>query len=77
MADEGPAANEPDDPILTALGFVMSQEQVDTAIVGTNNLEHLRSNIRMVEEQLPIPPETVEELENRFDRLGRGWGGMG
>jgi len=76
MASDGPAPGEPDDPILTALGFVMSQEHVDTAIVGTTSREHLRSNIRMVEGQIPIPRETVEELQRRFDRLNKGWGGM-
>ena len=75
MADIGPVPKEPDDPILLALGFVFGHPEVDTAIVGTTNMEHLHSNIGMVEQSLPIATEAVEELHRRFDNLGKSWEG--
>jgi aryl-alcohol dehydrogenase-like predicted oxidoreductase len=40
---------------------------VDTAIVGTRNPEHMRSNIERVENELPLPDQVVGELHRRFD----------
>ena len=73
MAGMGPVPGAPEDPILLALGFVFAHDQVDTAIVGTLNPSHLRSNIDMVERGIDIPPETVEELHRRYDLLGESW----
>jgi aryl-alcohol dehydrogenase-like predicted oxidoreductase len=69
MLDMGPRRRRPDNPILLALGFIFAHEEVDTAIVGTGNLEHLRSNIGLVENELPISAEVVRELHCRFERL--------
>jgi aryl-alcohol dehydrogenase-like predicted oxidoreductase len=69
----GPVPGAPDDPILLSLGFVYAHEEVDTAIVGTTSLSHLRSNIDMVERRLPIATESVDELRRRFDELGETW----
>ena len=73
MSRMGPVPGEPDDPILLAIGFVFAHPEVDTAIVGTSNHEHLLSDIDIVERRLPIPVESVEELRRRFDEVGEQW----
>ena len=73
LAQDGPLPEEPEDPILLALGFTLAHPEVDTAIVGTRNPVHMRANIRLVEEALPIHPATVEELHRRFQRYGQDW----
>jgi aryl-alcohol dehydrogenase-like predicted oxidoreductase len=73
MAGEGPIPDAPDDPILLALGFVLAHEAVDTAIVGTSDPDHMRANVRLVEEKLPIAETAVEEMRRRFEELGTGW----
>lgn len=73
MAAGGPLPEAADDPILLALGFVLAHEAVDTAIVGTSDPEHMKANIRMAEQQLPISEEAVQELQRRFDSLGSSW----
>jgi aryl-alcohol dehydrogenase-like predicted oxidoreductase len=69
IIDMGAIVGLPDDPILLALGFVLAHEEVDTAIVGTRNPDHMRTNIELVKSQLPISVEIVQELHRRFDRL--------
>ena len=73
MARMGPIPSAPDDPTLLALGFVYAHPHVDTAIVGTSNPSHLRSNIELVERGVALSAETVEELHGRFDKLGGLW----
>jgi aryl-alcohol dehydrogenase-like predicted oxidoreductase len=73
IRDMGPIEGEPDDPHQTAMGFVLGQFEVDTAIVGTRNPDHMLSNIDMVESSLPISEEVVEELRDRFDEAGDDW----
>jgi aryl-alcohol dehydrogenase-like predicted oxidoreductase len=73
MSKEGAVPGAPDDPILLALGFVLAHTPVDTAIVGTRDPEHMRANIRMVEERLPLAEEAVQALQRRFDELGERW----
>ena len=70
MADMGPIPGAPQDSILVALGFTLAHDEVDTAIVGTRDPEHMKTNIELAESALPIPAEVVEELHRRFDRLG-------
>jgi aryl-alcohol dehydrogenase-like predicted oxidoreductase len=55
------------------MGFVFAHPEVDTVIVGTHNPSHLLSNIDLVEQRLPIPTATVEELHRRFDEVGEEW----
>ena len=69
----GPIPGEPDDPIATALGFVLAHEEVNTSIVGTRNPAHMLENIQVLETQLPIPESVVEELHRRFDEIGMEW----
>jgi aryl-alcohol dehydrogenase-like predicted oxidoreductase len=73
MDELGPLPCAPDDPILLALGFTLAHEAVETAIVGTNDPEHMQSNLHMVEEKLPIEEEAIQELKRRFDELGTNW----
>ncbi|HSJ55253.1 MAG TPA: aldo/keto reductase [Anaerolineae bacterium] len=73
MAEEGPIPSAPGDPLVLALGFVLAHEAVNTAIVGTSDPEHLRQNIRCVQDELPIARQAVEELHRRFQELDTGW----
>ncbi len=73
MASEGPLPDEPDDSILLALGFTLQQSEVDVAIVGTKNPDHMRSNIRQVESELPVSESALAELRSRWDRHGDDW----
>jgi aryl-alcohol dehydrogenase-like predicted oxidoreductase len=70
MAARGPLPDAPDNRILVALGFAFAHDAVDTFIVGTRNPDHMRSNIELAAQSLPIPAEVVTELHSRFDRLG-------
>ncbi len=73
MAKMGPISGAPENRILLALGFTFAHGEVDTAIVGTKNPEHMRANIRLVETELPIPAEAVQELYRRFEQVGKDW----
>ena len=69
----GPVPGAPEDRIRLAMGFTFAHQEVDVGIVGTTNPDHLASNIRLFEEGLSIPDETVQELYNRFEKLGTDW----
>jgi hypothetical protein len=73
MAGDGPLENAPANRIVLALGFTLAHPEVDTAIVGTHNPAHMRENIRILEEELPIDPVVVAELHRRFERHGQHW----
>ena len=62
--------------ILMSLGFVMAHEEIDTAIVGTRNPEHLRSNIDLFNNHLPIDDAVIKELYKRWNELDDGWIGQ-
>lgn len=76
MTNQGPIHGAPDDPIAMALGFVLAHPAVDTAIVGTSNLDHMRHNINVIENQLPLQDNVVEELQRRYDALDWKWEGL-
>jgi aryl-alcohol dehydrogenase-like predicted oxidoreductase len=69
MADMGPIPGAPENSIALALGFTLAHDEVDTAIVGTRNPEHMKSNLALVENTLPLPDQVVEELHRRFDQV--------
>src|SRR5207244_377875 len=48
------------------LRYTISNPDLDTAIVGTSNLEHLRDNIAAAEKG-PLPDAVVEEVKKRLD----------
>lgn len=73
MLAAGPVIGAPAERILLALGFTLWHEEVDTAILGTRNPEHMLRNIAMVEQDLPIADSVVEILQRRFDETEQGW----
>jgi aryl-alcohol dehydrogenase-like predicted oxidoreductase len=62
-----------DDPLTLALGFALSYKDVDTAIVGTRDHNHMRANLERVNRGIHVPDELLRELEKRFDALGSDW----
>lgn len=77
MQKIGSLPDAPENRIELALGFTLSHDAVDTAIVGTRNPEHMASNLRMVEEGLDVAPSTLEELHRRFEELDDAWVQLG
>jgi aryl-alcohol dehydrogenase-like predicted oxidoreductase len=73
MAQDGPIPGAPENRILLALGFTLAHQEVDTAIVGTCNHNHLCANIAWVENGFSFAPEVVEELHRRFACAGQRW----
>ncbi len=69
----GPIENEPDDGIPTALGFTLGDPNANVAIVGTTNPKHMATNIKQIENDLPIPESVINELKTRFEQLDKDW----
>lgn len=72
LLESGPLQGAPDDPIALSLGFTLAHP-IDTAIVGTRNVQHLLNNIQIVNEQLPLPNTVIADLHKRFDEYGLNW----
>jgi aryl-alcohol dehydrogenase-like predicted oxidoreductase len=73
MVALGPIPGAPDHRILLSLGFTFAHDGVDVMIVGTQNPDHMQTNLKWVETALPIAAEAVEELHRRFEQLGAQW----
>jgi aryl-alcohol dehydrogenase-like predicted oxidoreductase len=56
-------------PMEFTLRFTMSNNDLDTAIVGTSSLDHLRENLEAASHG-PLPPSVVEEAKRRLDAAG-------
>jgi hypothetical protein len=69
----GLIANEPEDGILTALGYTLGDPNANVAIVGTINPSHMATNIKQVDNDLPIPISVIKELNSRFEKLDNDW----
>ncbi len=69
----GDIQNEPEDGILTSLGYTLADSNVNVAIVGTKSPSHMEANIKQVENDLPIPSNVVKELNRRFEKLDTDW----
>jgi len=69
----GDIENEPDDGILTALGYTLSDTNVSVAIVGTTNPSHMATNIMQIDNDLPISESVIAELNRRFEELDSDW----
>ena len=69
----GPIENEPEDSILTSLGYTLGDPNANVAIVGTTNPSHTTANVRQIDNDLPIPESVVEELNRRFEQLDTDW----
>ncbi|HCR18502.1 MAG TPA: aldo/keto reductase [Candidatus Latescibacteria bacterium] len=74
MSEMGEIPGAPEDRILLAMGFTFAHDEVDVAILGTTNPSHLKENVRLFEECLPIQQNVVDELHHRFDKIGVDWG---
>lgn len=73
MKSSGPLVHELENKVLEATGFVVSQHAVSSLITGTQSLAHLQANVAMINDQLPIPKETVIEIEHRFREVEDNW----
>ena len=73
MRSLGSIDGEPDDPLMLTMGFTLAHPNVDVAIVGSHNPDHIRSNIELIENQLPIQDSVVQELYRRFERVEDDW----
>jgi aryl-alcohol dehydrogenase-like predicted oxidoreductase len=65
----GPIPSLPSNSIYLALGFTLAFPQVDTAIAGTRNLEHMKENIELMNNWSPLSPELVDIFRQRHERL--------
>lgn len=73
MQQDGPLPDAPDNRIWLALGFTLAHDAVDTAIVGTQNPDHMKSNIEWVNTLPPLSEETVTTLHERFKAHDADW----
>jgi aryl-alcohol dehydrogenase-like predicted oxidoreductase len=73
MRSLGPIENEPEDGILTALGYTLGDPNANVAIVGTTNPSHMATNIKQIDNDLPISESVIEELKSRFEKLDKDW----
>ena len=73
MIELGPFVDEPEDSIELALGFVLSHNVVNTAIVGTQNHKHLLNNIALLNKGINLDNNLINDLYSRFDKLGDDW----
>ena len=55
-----------------ALRFTAYAPGVDSAIVGTAHVEHLRSNLALAERG-PLPADVLERLDQRWREIGDRW----
>ena len=69
----GEITDEPADGILTALGYTLGDPNANVAIVGTTNPSHMATNIKQIDNDLPIPESVIEELKSRFEQLDKDW----
>ncbi len=58
-----------------ALRFTAFTEGVDTLIVGTSNIEHLKNNLRILNSG-PLPEEIYSSIRNAFKENDDNWSGQ-
>ena len=73
MKAAGPFEHDLDDKVRLVTGFALAEPAVTTIITGTHNVDHLKSNIDLVANHLPIPDDTVRELHERFEQVEDDW----
>ena len=73
MKEAGPFEHDLDDKVRLVTGFALAEQAVTTIITGTHNVDHLKSNIDLVANRLPIPADTVSELHQRFEQVEDDW----
>tara|TARA_B100001250_G_scaffold304967_1_gene266916 strand:- start:277 stop:855 length:579 start_codon:yes stop_codon:yes gene_type:complete len=69
----GKINQEPENRILTSMGYVFSFNEIDVGIIGTQNPKHLINNINMYSECLKMSVNVIDELNKRFDEFGKDW----
>ena len=69
----GKINQEPENRILTSMGYVFSFNEIDVGIIGTQNPKHLINNINMYSECLKMSVNVINELNKRFDEFGKDW----
>ena len=69
----GKINHEPENRIQTSMGYIFSFNEIDVGIIGTQNPKHLISNINMYSKCLEMSENVVDELNKRFDELGKDW----
>ena len=62
----------PEDGIELALRFTLSQDAIDTAIVGTTKLANAQKNIATLSAG-PLEGSVIDSLHSQFDELGGDW----
>jgi len=73
MQQAGALPEAPENRIWLALGFTLSHDAVDTAIVGTRNPAHMQSNIDWINSLPALPSQTIAELHRRFAQYDDAW----
>ena len=73
MDSIGPIDSAYENPIDLTLAFVLSHKAVTTAIVGTHNLDHLKSNIELSNSDFDLNNETLQEIYSRFKEHKNDW----
>jgi len=73
MDSLGPIDSQYENPIDLTLAFVLSQKEVTTAIVGTHNLDHLKSNIQLSNSNFHLSKKTLQEMYSRFKEHKNNW----
>ena len=58
----------------TFLRFSVFADGVDTAIVGTKNIEHLKSNLRIIEQD-PLDSDLIQLIKDKFKSHNQNWRG--
>ena len=73
MLSLGPVSGAQAGGIRLALSFTFARPEIDVAIVGTLDPDHMASNLKLVDGDLSLEAEMLEELYRRFDQLGSDW----
>ena len=73
MKEAAPFEHDLDDKVRLVTGFALAEPAVTTIITGTHNVDHLKSNIDLVANRLPIPGDMVRQLHQRFEQVEDDW----
>ncbi len=65
----------PEDAVELSLRFTLSQDAIDTAIVGTTNPDHARNNLALTGKG-PLADSVLEAFYGQFDALGAEWNSL-
>jgi hypothetical protein len=58
---------------IRALGYTLGDSNANVAIVGTTNPSHMATNVKQIDNDLPIPASVITELNRRFEQLDEDW----